>query len=355
MTRLVGTGAGVDTASRFGVQGADLGHVFLHRGRLAVLFGDTFGGPPADPFFSVPHRDRRGSTLGWLDSPDDVGPGWRLADMVTDRPGHAAELLDAKYRPGDEETVIPTAGLSTGSRMWLHYMSVVAFDEPGDWDINFSGMAHSDDDGRTWTRDPGAVWPGSTRFGQVAYARAAGDTVFVYGVPAGRFGPVSLAQVPADRLGERSAYRYLGAHGWSSDERDAVDVVPAPAGELSVGYNSYHGRWLMMYLVETTGEVVLRSAPSPTGPWSSPQVVATTREFPEAYAPAITPVWNDGPDVVFTLSRYRSYGVDLMRTRLALHPVGVPPPPGCAPPQPGWPAPWWLHQWWPEATTTCRP
>ena len=61
------------------------------------------------------------------------------------------ELLGLVYRPGDEETVIPTAGLSTGSRMWLHYMSVVAFDEPGDWDINFSGMAHSDDDGLTWS------------------------------------------------------------------------------------------------------------------------------------------------------------------------------------------------------------
>ncbi|WP_285657146.1 DUF4185 domain-containing protein [Actinomycetospora sp. NBRC 106375] len=342
---LMGRGIAADTAQRFGAQGADLGHVFLHRGRLAMLFGDTYGDPPADPFFSVPHPDRRGSTLGWLDSPAAPSPTRRLADMVTDRPDHAKELLYSKHVVGDEETVIPTAGISTGSRMWLHYMSVRQFEEAGHWTTNDSGMAHSDDDGQTWVRDPGAVWSGSSRFAQVAYAQPAGsDTVLVYGIPAGRSGPASLARVPADRLGDRSAYRYRSAQGWSKDERDAVDVVPGPVGELSVGYNSYHGRWLMMYLVDPTHEIVLRSALSPKGPWSPPQVVATTRDFPEAYAPAITPVWNDGPDVVYTLSRYQDYGVDLMRTRLALQPEGLPT---CSPPPAAWPAPWWLQRWWP--------
>lgn len=356
MSTLVGGDGAGDTAGRFGVQGADLGHVFVHRGRLAVLFGDTYGDPRADPFFSVPHQDRRGSTLGWLDARGDLGPAIRLADMVTDRPGHAEELLSSQHVPGVEETVIPTAGLSTGARMWMHYMSVRRFEGGGQWTINASGMAYSDDDGHSWIRDPGAMWPGTSRFGQVAFARSDGDPeVFVYGVPAGRYGPVSLARVPADRLGDRTAYRYYTAHGWLGDERDAADIVRAPVGELSIGYNSYQGRWLMMYLVDPTGEIMLRSALSPTGPWSAPQVVATTKDYPMAYAPAITPVWNDGPDVVFTLSRYLSYGVDLMRTRLALQPIGTPLPQSCATPQPGWPAPWWMHRTWPEPPPTCRP
>lgn len=338
---VIGRGAREDTGRRFGAQGADLGHMFLHEGRPAVVFGDTYGGPPADPFFSVPRGDRRGSTLGWLDPNPDLTRGVRLTDMITDRPGHAAELLGSKKRRGDEETVIPTAGISTGSRMWLHYMSVRAFEAPGRWTLNSSGIAHSDDDGRTWVRDPGAVWPSPSRFGQVAYARPApgpgsdGSIVYVYGVPAGRGGAVSLARVPAERLGDRAAYRYRSAHGWSSDERDAVDVVPAPAGELSVGYHPYYRRWMMMYLAGRTGQIVLRSAASPTGPWTAPQVVTSVREHPESYAPYLTPMWNDGPDVVFTLSDYRNYRVDLMHTRLTLRPLGAPLPPGARATSPG--------------------
>src|SRR4051812_14067591 len=97
VSTLIGGDGAEDTAGRLGVRGADLGHVFLHRGKLAVLFGDTYGAPPADPFFSVPHQDRRGSTLGWLDARGDLGPAIGLADMVTDRPGHAEELLSSQH------------------------------------------------------------------------------------------------------------------------------------------------------------------------------------------------------------------------------------------------------------------
>lgn len=357
---LIGTGTPGETGQRFGVEGSDLGHTFLHQGRLAALFGDTYGAPPAEPFFGVRHQDWRSNVLGWLDPDADPSSGTRIQSMVTDRPGHAKELLPSKKKKGDEETVIPTYGISTGTRMWMHYMSVKAFGAPGRWTLNSAGVAHSDDDGQTWVKDPGAVWSGDSRFGQVAYVRPAddpddgeatdsddeGDTVYVYGVPGGRYGSVSLARAPADRLGDRSAYEYRTASGWSPDESAATTVVPGPVGELSVRYHEYYQRWLMMYLVDPTGEVVLRSADSPTGPWSEPQVVATTEDYPEAYAPYLTPVWNDGPDVVFTLSRYDTYRVYLMRTRLSLEAAGIPlpldvrtTPPGSAPALPFVPYP----------------
>jgi hypothetical protein len=100
-------------------------------------------------------------------------------------------------------------------------------------------------------------------------------------------------------------------------------VVKGPVGELSVRWSSYYKQWIMMYLVDDTGEIVLRTAPAPTGPWSPAQVVTTTKQFPEAYAPYLTPRWNDGPDLWFTMSQFTTYRVELMKTRLAVLPAGA--------------------------------
>lgn len=345
--------AGGDTQRRFGVAGTDLGHMFTVGGRLAIAFGDTYGGVSTDDFFGVSHPDWRSNVLGWIDPPASPRDGLALSGMVTDRPGHAAELLGSRKQDGVEQTVIPTYGIAVGRRMFLHYMSVRSFTVPGRWPLNDAGVAVSDDGGRTWSRPPSAVWPGGTHFGQVAYVRPGGaddpfaprtdrvpgllsyvpalpiapdSSIYVYGIPGGRYGDVSLARVPADRLLDRSSYRYWTGRGWSPREDEAAPVVRGPAGELSVRWNSYYRTWLMTYLVDPTGQIVLRTSPSPTGPWSAPQVVTTTREHPEAYAPYLTPRWNDGPDIWFTLSQYRTYGVSLMRTRLRAQRPSVLPP-----------------------------
>lgn len=361
--------AGGDTLARFGVAGADLGHMFTVGGRIAIVFGDTYGGPPSPGrFFLLPHSDWRSNVLGWIDPKASPRDGFSIDEMITDRPGHAGELLRSRKQEGVEWTVIPTYGISVGSRMYLHYMSVrTDFVRPGRWPLNYSGVAVSDDGGRTWSRPREAHWPSDTRFGQVAYVlpggsddpaapdppRAPGiprpatgslssiyphnpyattfpdprdNTVYVYGIPGGRYGDVSLAAVPQDKLLDRSAYRYWTGSEWSSDERAAIPVIPGPVGELSVRYNSYYKAWMMMYLVDSTGEVVLRTSPTATGPWSEPQVVTTTEDHPLGYAPYLTPRWNDGPDIWFTLSTYRDYRVRLLHTRLRSQPADEPLP-----------------------------
>jgi hypothetical protein len=344
--------AGGDTLRRFGIAGTDLGHMFTVGGRLAVAFGDTYGGVPVHNFFRVPHPDWRSNVLGWIDPLASPRNGLALSGMVTDGPGHAAEVLHSLKREGVEVTVIPTYGIAVGPRMYLHYMSVRRFTTPGDWPLNDAGVAVSDDGGLSWSQPPGAMWPGDTRFGQVAYVRPGGADdpfaphpeavpglfsyvsplpgapdpwIYVYGIPGGRYGDVSLARVPADQLIDRSAYRYWTGRDWSTSEGDAVPVVRGPAGELSVRWNSFYRTWLMTTLIDPTGQIVLRTAPSPTGPWSPQQVVTTTREHPEAYAPYLLPRWNDGPDIWFTMSQYRSYRVSLMRTRLRAEPGDSPP------------------------------
>lgn len=63
--------------------------------------------------------------------------------------------------------------------------------------------------------------------------------------------------------------------------------------------------------------VVLRTAEALTGPWSEEWVVATGAEFPALYAPYQFPVWNDGPDIYFTMSLFGPYQLFLMKTSLS--------------------------------------
>ena len=45
----------------------------------------------------------------------------------------------------------------------------------------------------------------------------------------------------------------------------------------------------MTYLVDPTDQVVLRMSKSLAGPWSAPQVIVDSSQYPQLYAPYITP------------------------------------------------------------------
>ncbi|HZD67146.1 MAG TPA: DUF4185 domain-containing protein, partial [Acidimicrobiales bacterium] len=145
-----GTGSINNTASRWDVYGSDLGNMFTYQGHTYLAFGDTFGGPAADPFFSVPHADWRSNTMAYDNSTAPPTGGIPFSGMITDAPGHAKELLSSLKQPGVEQTVIPTYGVAVGNRMYLYYMSVRSYGAPGHWTLNYSGIAYSDNGGQTW-------------------------------------------------------------------------------------------------------------------------------------------------------------------------------------------------------------
>jgi hypothetical protein len=303
------------TDLRWQVHGTDLGSSFGYRGRTYFVFGDTFGAPAANPFFSVPHEDWRSNVMAFS-SDSDPADGVTFDDMITDRPGHAAELLSSLKDPGVEQTVIPTYGVAVDDRMFLHYMSVREFGEPGHWTLNYSGLAYSDDGGQTWEKNSGVRWPGDSNFGQVAFVEH-GAYVYLFGIPGGRYGGIQMARVPAGSMLDQSAYRYLDGTTWVTDPGAATTVMAGPVGELSVRWSSYYRAWMMMYLVDDKGLVVIRSAPELTGPWSTPRTVVTSAAYPALYAPYLLPRWNSGPDIYFTMSQFGPYNMSLMHTRLA--------------------------------------
>lgn len=311
LARLTGPGSINRTDEKWDIGGTDLGHMFEHRGRTYIVFGDTFSSPRPGPGW-------RSNTLAWSTDRDPTD-GLTFDGMVVDENGNAKQILDARH-DDQEVTVIPTYGISTGKRMFLHYMSVREWGPPGEWTLNHSGLAYSDDDGQTWTKDPDAVWPGDSNFGQVAFVRQ-GRYVYLFGIPGGRLGGVQLGRVYFRDMLELDRYEYWDGEQWQADPNQATEVIPGPVGELSVRWNSHYNKWIMMTLHDRPkeewghGAVTARTAECMTGPWSDEKVVVTSFDVPQLYAPYMPPRWNDGPEIYFSLSRFDHYDVYWWRTQ----------------------------------------
>jgi len=293
------------TGERWEVFGTDLGSSFRYKDQTYLVFGDTFG---------EYKRDWRSNVLG-VSTDDDPADGVTIDRMIEDAPGHAKEILPSRKVDFDEMTVIPTYGVAVGDRLFLHYMSVKHWGEPGHWALGAAGFAWSDDEGQTWTKDPDAVLLGDTNWGQVAIEEHEGH-LYLFGIPGGRYGNLKLARVAPNALLDLTAWTYWDGADWVRAANAAAVLVPGPVGELSVRWNSHYQRWLMMYLIDNEGVIVLRSAEALTGPWSEARAVVRSTEYPALYAPFLYPAWNDGPDIWFNMSLFGPYNVFLMRTSL---------------------------------------
>ncbi len=191
-------------------------------------------------------------------------------------------------------------------------MSVKQWGPPGQWEANYAEIAYSDDNGNTWFRS-GTQRPGNSNFIQVAVAEQSGYLLF-WGIPAGRFGGVKIARVlPSDVL-DKTAYQYYTGTGWSTNEEDGVLIVEPVVGELSVLWNPYLQRWIMMYLNESTACIEVRGADQPHGPWGGPIKVACANDYPALYGAFMHDKYieNDGETVYFLMSQFGPYNVFLM-------------------------------------------
>lgn len=316
-----------DTGARWDVYGTDLGSVFWHRDRLYMLFGDTFGEGSR-----WEGTNWRSNAMARLATPGAAPDVLQIDTMVTGAYAFAREILPSRKRDGVEMTVLPTSGISMGDRMFLHYMSVQRWIESGYWVVGHSGMAYSDDEGLTWHRPPGAVWPGDLGFGQAALVRHEGR-IYSFGLSGGRYGDVRLRRVDEARILEADAYEYWDGAAWVADPERAATLIPGPAGQLSVAWNPYYRVWMMMYLMPSVDAIVLRLAPEIVGPWSDWQFVVPGSEHPGLYAPYVVPLPETGEDVWFTMSKWWPYNVYLMRMTLGdpetlpLTPQPAPEPP----------------------------
>ncbi len=82
--------------------------------------------------------------------------------------------------------------------------------------------------------------------------------------------PCRLASVPIDDVLDLNAWQYYaGNDSWSSNINDAKSVFNGN-DIMSVFYSSYLDRYLAVYSQPLDTKTMLRTAPTPEGPWSKP-------------------------------------------------------------------------------------
>ena len=307
------------TAANYNVGGTDLGIIWdKGGGQYFVAFGDT--------------NDTAGnwtrSNVLAISSDTNLSDGLTFSTMIQSSPGYAKEILPSKKINNDEMTVIPTAGVTVGSRHYIHYMSVNHWGPAGVWFTNYSGIAYSDDNGQNWTKSPTARWNNNkttwdNKFQMAAFLKDSGF-VYMYATPNGRFGDTYLARVPENNLLNIGDYRYWDGNGWSTSQAAARPVAIGVASEMSVAYNSHFQRYIMTYLNEDRQAIVLRDAPTPVGPWSGEKILVPGNFTGLGqYNAFMHPLSNSGPDLYFIMSTwYPDYNTHLMKATLTADMLG---------------------------------
>ncbi|HYY28160.1 MAG TPA: DUF4185 domain-containing protein [Chthoniobacterales bacterium] len=316
------------------VCGADLGTMTEIGRKIFFAFGDTFG--------YVNGRPVRMSGVDWRSNVFASAPAENVGEVPrltwrTDATGKAIPIIDGAHLPAftgsdGEQTKIPTAMVSVGNRIYLHYMSVHGFAPKGGvWECNYSKFIYSDDFGKTWTPLETPFGGRDSNFNMLALTdqRGSGNEdgayVYAFGTPCGRFGGVKLARVPVTEVQDFDSWDYYSGKvnvsaAWVHDPSKAVDIIPPPIGEASILWNPFIRRWMYTYLNEQTASIKLREAEEPWGPWSVPNAVTTAHDYPQLYGAFMTPSFlkDDGKTFYFIMSMYGPYNTFLMKATLVL-------------------------------------
>lgn len=255
------------TESRYGLISTDLGVPFYHNGRTYVLFGDSWGVPAGDAIAYT----------------TDINPedGIDLT-FITDGSGI--------YKPvtvpgiGQEGYEVPMEGVSIEGKMYIYLTT----DNSDTVVMGRSVVAVSEDDGETFRYlydlsqkhfinvsivdvDP-AEWPG--------FPMDTGSGLVLFGTGEYRQSDVRLAFQPADQIEMPQSLLYYtglsqsGVPIWSVNEDDAIPLFfQSCIGELSVTFNPFLQKWLMLYNCDSPRGINFRTADSPWGPWSETQLL----------------------------------------------------------------------------------
>jgi hypothetical protein len=140
--------------------------------------------------------------------------------------------------------------------------------------------------------------------------------LYFFGIHGGRYGGMQLGRVTQESILDLTTYEYWDGSVWGADIAAAATLIESPVGELSVRWNSYYNKWVLMTLADPYGEIQVFVADALTGPWEGPRVAARGSEFPQLYGPFMYPKWNDGPDIYFNMSMFGPYEVFLMKTAI---------------------------------------
>lgn len=216
----------------------------------------------ADGAWSVPLGD--GKVL-WVfgDTLVKDRPMQRTSQGMQDGRSFAFTVPARRVERPEEEWYWPAAGCVVGERPYFFWMKCRAWPEgpPG---FQFEVVAHELTRGDDVVEVPGPVLLG-------AAAVVDGDWLYAYGLKPGAERSLYVARIPLSALRrlDMSAWTYWTAAGWGAG--DPVPLIPDGATEMSVTrVQGLPGFYAVYTPNGLGGDIFLRQAARPEGPWSEP-------------------------------------------------------------------------------------
>ncbi len=125
---------------------------------------------------------------------------------------------------------------------------------------------------------------GSLIFGGAVMRR--NGFIYIYGTdtradsrPGATQADTVLARVPEGEFANFKKWTFYGNGAWQSKVSKLGSVGPAFGSEFSVSWVPGRSQYVAIYTVGVTGNIRLRHAPSPEGPWSEPQHIFLAPEM----------------------------------------------------------------------------
>ncbi|OGR59076.1 MAG: hypothetical protein A2X36_16915 [Elusimicrobia bacterium GWA2_69_24] len=251
----------------------------LTDGTALWTFGDTLVGEilpdGKDRIVAMPS-----STYGLMDATDPYSLKGNLM-YFRDAADYPLHLL--RYDADEMSSVRrfwPQHGVQVGKRIYVYYTLIQAFGT-GMWDFASvgQGLAVAEHPAGPYQRlrykDNPAFWNDIQPAFGGAVLKGNDGWIYLYG--RGPTGPgkysLFLARVKGDRIGQRDAYEYYtnsaSAPGWTKRVHQAFPLFENGQTELSVSYNPFLGKYLMVYSDLLAQDTVLRLADQPWGPWGA--------------------------------------------------------------------------------------
>lgn len=258
------------TYSRYRLRSTDLGSPFRFGNRTYILFGDTQGAVGGD-------RDAIAYTT-------DTIPDHGLSlNFIHDSRGNYKPVTIPGIEQGAYD--VPMAGLEVNGKMYVYATT----GHTATVGMGRSVIARSDDSGHTFHLlytfsslhfiNVSVIKTEAVRW-QLFPGNMKGKVLVFFGTGAYRRSDVYLACQPAKDIENPGAIRYfagIGQNGnprWSKNEQMSAPLFDQPeVGELSVTYNNYIDRWILLYNAGNPRGINMRTSQYPWGPWTKAQVI----------------------------------------------------------------------------------
>jgi hypothetical protein len=275
-----------------GVGGTDLGIPIDLGDEFILLYGDTFSSVGSFSGLWNSNFIARSTDQAFTD-------GLTFSSLITNQFGmikpisqgaHQGNLSDTESdNPMREVTKIPTGGLKIGDTVYIFYMSVRYWGVSGEWLVTYNQVVKSTDDLQTFTPVDGLVWSETEapNFGQIYAIQDPNDPDMIYliGIPGGRSGGTCLARVATADFENKAEYEYyLGGGVWSKGSTGLASLKNNPyyiinpmCSEMSIMYNDYLGKWMVVYLKNS--QIVMQTADEISGPWSTIITLTDSSKF----------------------------------------------------------------------------